>query len=471
MALVIAATESPTSGEFLYNKAYIYRINTVAALGGILFGFDTAIISGTIHFFSQHFRLNDLQTGWAVGCISLGAALGALVSGRLSDRYGRKKMLLFSALLFAVTGVGTGWANTFPLFVTFRMLSGVAIGCAALVCPIYVAEMAPAFLRGRLVSFYQLAVTLGVLMAYLANYGLLDTGDDNWRWMFSSQSVPALLFFFGLFFVSESPRWLISRQQETDARQVLARIGGRAYAEAESKAIRASFSTAIKDGWRFLFRKEVFHIVLIGIVIAFSSQLGGPLVAYAPEIFKQVGVAEDSAFLQSVILGLILCVFTFVAIATIDKAGRKRLLLSGSALLAVDILALALTFYFQLSGYWALLFILVFIAGYAATIGPVTWVVLSEIFPNRIRGSAMALATLSLWVANFLVIGSFPVLKSQFGMPLTFGLYAVLLLLYFIFIALTVPETKGKSLEEIERLLTKKTSSVWPIGQEKKANG
>ncbi|GAB3924915.1 sugar porter family MFS transporter [Larkinella terrae] len=456
MALVLATTETISSGGFLYNKGYIYRINAIAALGGILFGFDTAIISGTIHFFSQHFQLDDLQTGWAVGCISIGAAIGALGSGRLSDLIGRKKMLLISAFLFAITGVGTGWAATFPLFVAFRILSGMAIGCAALVCPIYIAEMAPAYLRGRLVSFYQLAVTVGVLLAYLSNYLLLYTGDNNWRWMFSSQSAPALLFFLGLFFVSESPRWLISKKQETEGRKVLDKIGGLAYAEAESAAIRASFSEIRKENFSEVFRKDIFHIVLIGMVIAFASQLGGPLVAYAPEIFKQVGIAEDSAFLQSVILGVILCVFTFVAIATIDKAGRKKLLLFGSALLSADILALSLAFYFQLSGYLALLFILVFIAGYAATIGPVTWVILSEIFPNRIRGSAMSLATLSLWLANFLVIGSFPVMKSTFGMPVTFGIYAVLLLGYFVFILTTVPETKGKSLEEIEQLLTRK---------------
>lgn len=457
MALVLATTKTVSSGNFLYNKGYIYRINAIAALGGILFGFDTAIISGTIHFFSQYFQLDDLKTGWAVGCISIGAAIGALGSGRLSDLVGRKKMLLVSAFLFAITGVGTGWAATFPLFVTFRILSGIAIGCAALVCPIYIAEMAPAYLRGRLVSFYQLAVTIGVLLAYLSNYLLLYTGDDNWRWMFSSQSVPALLFFFGLFFVSESPRWLISKKKEIEARNVLAKIGGIAYAEAESAAIRASFAVIVKENIGQLFRKDVFHIVLIGMVIAFASQLGGPLVAYAPEIFKQVGIAEDSAFLQSVILGVILCVFTFVAIATIDKAGRKKLLLFGSALLSADILALAFAFYFQLSGYWTLFFILFFIAGYAATIGPVTWVILSEIFPNRIRGSAMSLATLSLWIANFLVIGSFPVMKSQFGMPVTFGIYAVLLLIYFVFIVITVPETKGRSLEEIEKLLTRKS--------------
>lgn len=458
MAFVLAADESLASGGFRYNRAYIYRINAVAALGGVLFGFDTAIISGTIHFFSQHFQLNDLQTGWAVGCISLGAAAGALVSGRLSDRVGRKKMLLLSALLFAVTGVGTGWASTFPLFVFFRILSGAAIGCAALVCPIYIAEMAPVDLRGRLVSFYQLAITLGVLLAYLSNYLLLYAGENNWRWMFSSQAIPALLFFVGLFFVAESPRWLLQKKRTTEAARVLERIGGVAYAEAEHNAIQAGFSAVLKENIGQLVQRDLFPIILTGIVIAFFSQIGGPLVAYTPEIFKQVGIAEDSAFMQSVILGLILCLFTFVAIFTIDNVGRKKLLVAGAVFLAVDLLALALVFQMQWSGYWALLFILLFIAGYAATIGPVTWVILSELFPNRIRGSAMSLATLALWVANFLIIGAFPVMKSQLGMPLTFGLYAICLGLYALFIRAKIPETKGKSLEEIEQLVTRKPS-------------
>ncbi|GAB3327087.1 D-xylose transporter XylE [Larkinella ripae] len=453
MAFVLAANDPLASGHVRYNKRYLYRINAIAALGGILFGFDTAIISGTIRFLGEHFQLSDLKTGWAVGCISVGSAVGALVSGRLSDRIGRKKTLLLSAFLFAITGVGTGWAPSFPLFILFRLLSGVAIGCAALVCPIYIAEMAPARLRGRLVTFYQLAVTLGVLLAYLSNFLLLHTGSNNWRWMFSSQSVPALLFFFGLFFVAESPRWLLSKNHDTQSQNVLERIGGRAYATDESAAIRASFSGESRKKTGYTVYREVFPVILIGIVVAFFSQIGGPLVAYTPEIFKQVGIAEDSAFLQSVLLGFILCLFTFVAIFTIDKAGRRKLLLAGAAFLAFDLLALAVVFYFRLSGYAALVFILLFIAGYAATIGPVTWVLLSEVFPNRVRGRAMSLATLSLWLANFLVLGSFPLMKSTLGLSGTFGVYAVLLMLYFVFVWRNVPETKGRTLEEIERLV------------------
>lgn len=244
--------------------------------------------------------------------------------------------------------------------------------------------------------------------------------------------------------------------QEKEAMQILERIGGIDFAEAEGKAIRMSFSHEVKENVHNLFSENIFHIVITGIVIAIFSQIGGPLISYAPEIFKEVGMSENSAFLQSVILGLILFVFTMVAIATIDKAGRKKLLLYGAALLSLDTLAMALAFHFQLLGYWILILILIFIAVYAATIGPVTWVVLSEIFPNRIRGYAMSLATLSLWVANFFIIGSFPIMKLYFGLSITFGLYAALFFIYFLFVYIRIPETKGRSLEEIERILTRK---------------
>jgi sugar porter (SP) family MFS transporter len=359
-------------------------------------------------------------------------------------------------LLFAITGIGTGWAGNFTLFIIFRILSGVAIGCAAVVCPIYIAEISPAPLRGRLVAYYQLAITLGVLLAYFSNYLLLSSGPDNWRWMFSSQSVPALLFFLGLFLVAESPRWLIGKNREKEAMAVLERVGGRDFAEAEVKAIRLSFSQEIKQNVKSLLNKNVFHIVITGIGIAIFSQIGGPFTAYAPEIFKAAGMSENSAFLQSTSIGLILFVFTLIAIATIDKAGRKKLLLYGAAILMADTVALAIAFYFQLHGYWILTFALLFTAVYAATVGPVTWVVLSEIFPNRIRGNAMSLATVFLWIANFSVNGSFPVMRAHFGLPVTFGMYVPLFVLYFLFVYIRIPETKGKSLEEIEQILIRK---------------
>ncbi|MEJ7779801.1 MAG: sugar porter family MFS transporter [Daejeonella sp.] len=460
MAIVIPQATDTENTNFTYNRGYIYLVSSIAALGGLLFGFDLSIISGTVRFFSEYFKLDEYGTGWAVGCINLGSAIGALIAGKLSDSLGRKKSLLICAFLFAVTGIGTGWAESFSVFIFFRMLSGVAVGVAAMVCPMYIAEISPAPLRGRLVAFYQLAITAGILLAYFSNYLLLGSGENNWRWMFSSQAVPSLLFFFGLFLVFESPRWLIRKEKTVDAKRVLAKIGGDIYADKESAAITKSFAHEVKENITDLFKKDVSFILFLGVMIAIFSQAGGQnsLFSYAPEIFKQAGMSEDTAFLQSVILGLINFLFTFIAIATIDKIGRKKLLMFGSALLVIDALALSYSFYAQLPGVWILTFVLGFIAIYAATIGPVTWVALSEIFPNRIRGNAMSLATLSLWIANFFTTASFPLMKANFGLPATFAIHAGICLIYFVFVRSKVPETKGKSLEEIEKALTNKAS-------------
>ncbi|RIV25072.1 MFS transporter [Fibrisoma montanum] len=457
MAVIIQAQSDVSTAQVSVNRRYVYLISAIAALGGVLFGFDLVIISGTVPFFTRHFALDEFQTGWAVGCINLGAAIGALLGGKLSDSLGRKKLLMLCALLFALTGAGTGWAGSFVSFIAFRMLSGVAVGAAALVCPMYVAEISPAPMRGRMVSFYQLSIVIGILLAYLSNYLLLNTGDNNWRWMFSSQSVPSLLFFIGLFFVAESPRWLIRKQRNEEAETVLNRIGGRAYAQSEARQIETSFSREARESVSDLFRKDLWPIVFIGIVVAVFSQAVGQnsLFSYAPELFSQAGMAQDSAFLQSIIIGVINFIFTFVAIGTIDRTGRKKLLQYGSALLCLDALALAGAFYWQLPGAWVLLFVLAFIAIYSATLGPVTWVALSEIFPNRIRGNAMALATLALWITNFFTTASFPVMKEYLGLPTTFGIHAVLCFIYFLFVRVRIPETKGKSLEEIEHELTR----------------
>lgn len=439
------------------DRSYIYKSTFVVALGGVLFGFDLVIISGTVPFFTKFFALNDVNTGWAVGCINLGAAIGAMIAGKLSDIFGRKKLLLLCALLFAITGVATGWAFNFTFFIIARLVSGVAVGIAALVCPIYIAEISPSTLRGRLVTLYQFAIVTGLLLAYLSNYLLLNTGENNWRWMFSSQAVPSLLFFIGLFFVPESPRWLIKKNKTEKALSILTKVAGTAYANNELLQISQSFKHEVKEKLSDLFRFDVKHIVFIGAFVAIFSQAVGQnsLFSYAPDIFKQAGMAEDTAFLQSVLLGVINFVFTFIAIATIDKIGRKKLLSIGAILLCLDALALAYCFYSGVSGYVTLIFVLGFIAIYASTIGPVTWVVLSEIFPNRIRGNAMGLATLTLWIANFFTTASFPIMKNNFGLAVTFIIHAIIALIYFLFIRLKMVETKGKSLEEIERFLIK----------------
>ncbi len=456
MAMLVPVSGDNIKKEAInYNRRYIYPVCAIVALGGILFGFDLVVISGTIPFFRKYFGLSDTGLGWAVGCINLGSAAGALIAGKCSDWLGRKKLMLICAFLFALTGIGTGWSTSFPLFIAFRISSGVAIGMAALVCPVYIAELTPASLRGRMVTFYQLAIVTGLLLAYCSDFILLNTGINNWRWMFTAQSIPALLFFFCLFLVAESPRWLIRKNRDNEAGQVLERVGGKDYAATQLTVIRNSFSEEVRENWRDLGRPKYRKILLTGILVAFFSQADGQnsLFSYAPEIFSQAGMARDSAFLQSVSLGLINFIFTFIAISTIDKAGRKKLLLYGSALLCVDALALAAAFSFRLPSYWIPGFVFAFIGIYAATLGPVTWVLLSEIFPNKIRGNAMAAATLSLWLANFVTTASFPIMKAHFGLPATFCIHAAVCLIYFGYVRRKIPETKSRSLEEIEQML------------------
>jgi SP family arabinose:H+ symporter-like MFS transporter len=458
MAIINTATFETSNSTFFHNRSFIFVISAIAALGGVLFGFDLVIISGTIPFFTGYFHLGEAGTGWAVGCINLGAAVGALIAGKLSDVLGRKKLLLFCAFLFAFTGFATGWATNFSFFIGARLLSGVAVGIAALVCPVYIAEIAPGPLRGRLVTFYQLAIVTGLLIAYLSNYLLLNSGINNWRWMFSSQSLPALLFLFGLLFVPESPRWLIKKKNNEKALNTLRKIGGNEYADHEAALIAKSFDTEIKGMIADLFKPGFLKIIMLGVVIAVFSQADGQnsLFSYAPVIFKAAGMPENTAFLQSVILGVVNFIFTFVAIKFIDQAGRKKLLLYGAILLCFDALALSCCFYVGAPGYFMLFFVVGFIAIYAATLGPVTWVLLSEIFPNLIRGYAMGLATLSLWIANFFTTASFPLLKKAFGLPVTFMIHAAICFVYFLFIRSKIPETKGKSLEEITDQLLKK---------------
>jgi SP family arabinose:H+ symporter-like MFS transporter len=454
MAIGFQISADYTEEIVKYNRKYIYLVCAIVALGGVLFGFDLVIISGTVPFFAKFFNLSEKSVGWAVGCINLGSAAGALIAGKLSDFLGRKKLLLVCGFLFALTGIGTGWSNHFFIFICFRILSGVAIGIAALVCPVYIAELTPSSMRGRMVTFYQLAIVSGLLLAYLADFLLVNTGPDNWRWMFTSQSIPALLFFFCLFFIVESPRWLIRKNRNEEAENILTFIGGEDYGKRQLTIIRNSFSQEIKESVKDIFLKKYRTLILTGILVAFFSQAGGQnsLFSYAHEIFGQAGIGQDSAFLQSVILGSVNFVFTFIAINTIDQLGRRKLLMYGAILLCLDALALGAAFALKLPSYWILGFVFAFIGIYAATIGPATWVLLSEIFPNKIRGNAMAAATLTLWLANFFTTASFPVMKLYFGLPVTFFAHAMICLIYFLFIRFKLPETKGKSLEEIEKI-------------------
>lgn len=457
MAIAYSAPEPSSADSIELNKRYLLTANVVAALGGLLFGFDTAVISGTIPFIEPYFNLTDVTLGWAVSSILLGCAIGAVISGRLSERYGRKVTLIFCALLFSVTAVATGFSYRFDLFVAFRILGGVAVGMAAVISPMYISEISPAHIRGRLVSLYQLAITLGILLAFMSNFLLADSGADAWRWMFSVQAIPAMLFFVALFVVPESPRWLISKNRIEDARHVLTKIGGQVYGDKELASIRESFNTHQEQvKLSVLLEKRYFLPVTLGVLVAVFSQVTGynSLLYYAPLIFKNAGLETGDALFQTLAIGIINCVFTFVAIVTIDKVGRRLLLLSGSFLMTVCWALIAFTFNPNADGYLLLGIILIFCAVYAATIGPVTWTYIAEIFPNKIRALGISVATLSLWIACFVTSFTFPVLAKAAGESGTFLIYGSLCLIYFLFIFFRLPETKGKPLETLERELS-----------------
>lgn len=457
MAIAYSAPGSSPVDSIQLNKRYLLTANVVAALGGLLFGFDTAVISGTIPFIEPYFNLTDVTLGWAVSSILLGCAIGAVISGRLSERYGRKVTLIFCALLFSVTAVATGFSYRFDVFVAFRILGGVAVGMAAVISPMYISEISPAHVRGRLVSLYQLAITLGILLAFMSNFLLADSGADAWRWMFSVQAIPAMLFFVALFVVPESPRWLTSKNRIEDARLVLTKIGGQAYGEKELESIRESFNThQEKIRLSVLLEKRYILPVTLGVLVAVFSQVTGynSLLYYAPLIFKNAGLETGDALFQTLAIGIINCVFTFVAIVTIDKVGRRLLLLSGSFLMTVCWALIAFTFNPNSEGYLLLGIILVFCAVFAATIGPVTWTYIAEIFPNKIRALGISVATLSLWIACFITSFTFPVLAKAAGESGTFLIYGGLCLVYFLFIFFRLPETKGKPLETLERELS-----------------
>ena len=422
-----------------------------------MFGFDVAIISGAVPFIQPYFGWNELQLGWGVSSLLVGAIIGAFGSGILSDKYGRKNVLIFVALFFAVSCTFTALATSSAIFVSARLFGGLAVGAASVLSPMYVAEVAPPANRGMLVSVYQLAIVLGILCSYTINYGLHNI-DNNWRWMFATGIVPSVLFFVGLFFIPESPRWLYKAGRKDESLRVLTRIGGESLANIEIREIAESLkgnTPSVAAGE--LFKPASRKVVLVGFVLAMFVQISGinTIVDYAPKILLAAGVEINNALLQTSMVGFINFVFTFVAIFFIDKAGRRSLYLIGSAGMVITLLMLAISFYLKMEGIFTLICILLFIAFFASCIGPVFWTLVSEIFPNRIRGKALAFASFTQWIFNFLVVLLFPHFLASFGGAKTFLFLALMSLLQWLFTYLYVPETKGKSLEEIEHLWEK----------------
>ena len=440
------------------NLRTVYLLTAVAALGGLLFGYDTAVISGAIGFLKTKFQLTAAMTGWAASSAIIGCIFGALVAGWASDRFGRKKVLVLTAILFAVSAVGAAIPESLTQFAIFRFIGGLGIGAASMVSPLYITELAPAEIRGKLVSYYQLAIVIGILVIFFVNTLIQGSGDEawnveyGWRYMMASGVLPAALFLIALYFVPESPRWLTKEGREKEALVVLSSINGEARASEILREVKATLQEeqgTLGELFTGRFRKAIF----VGIVLSVFSQVQGinAIMYYAPEIFKAVGTGTDAAFQQTVIIGIINVLFTFVAINWVDQWGRKTLLLAGGAGMGISLLMVGLAFHFGWTGYGLLLFILLYIASFAASYGPVTWVVISEIFPIKMRGVAMSVATFSLWIAVYIVTQMFPILLEQAGPAMTFWIFGVMSLLAFFFVWSQVPETKEKTLEEIEQ--------------------
>lgn len=470
-----------TAGELMYkpNKAYVMAITLVATLGGLLFGYDTAVISGAVgslrEFFITPLHLPELEAntllGFVISSALIGCIIGGIIAGVVSQKLGRKKGLILSAILFTLSAIGASMPEALNFFgvsdlysfVIYRIVGGIGVGIASMLSPMYIAEIAPAHIRGSLVSWNQFAIIFGMLIIYFVNLMISQQGDaewnvhTGWRYMFASGVIPAVLFLVLLFFVPESPRWLAMKNQSSKALAILTRIGGKEHAVSEMKEIELS----VVEDKGTIFSYGVL-IVVIGILLSVFQQFVGINVVlyYAPEIFKNAGSSNDSALLQTILVGIINLLFTVLAIFTVDKFGRKPLQIIGALGMAVAMFGLGFTFFLQKLGIGSLVFMLAYTAFFAMSWGPVTWVLLSEIFPNKIRW-VMSIAVAAQWIANFFVSWTFPMmdkstaLNNAFHHGFAYWIYGFMGLLAAWFMWKYVPETKGKSLEEMSKLWKK----------------
>jgi SP family arabinose:H+ symporter-like MFS transporter len=433
-------------------------ISVVAALGGLLFGFDTAVISGTINFIQPYFGLSEAGLGWTVSSLLLGCIAGVFLAGKAGDHYGRKKVLMFAALLFFISAIGSATAHALFYFLVERVLGGVAVGVASILSPMYIAELAPAKYRGSLVSLNQLAIVIGILVAFLSNYLLADSGPNNWRWMLLVMAAPAILLFFSLFLVPESPRWLVARQRNDEALAVLIKTSGEENAAAELLEIEDTLKIHQESVFNDLLAPKVRPLLFMGIILAVFSQITGinTIMYYAPKIFASVGSSNGSSLLQTLAIGCINVVFTLVAMSIIDRFGRKWMLILGSGGMMSMLLGLSTLFFIhQTSGIMVLVFILGYIACFSASLGAAVWVVISELFPNRLRSKGMSVAIVALWIACTIVSITFPIMLERLSGGITFLIFAVICLANLLYVWRYVPETKGKTLEELEHQFSK----------------
>ncbi len=455
-----------------FNKQFILGITLVSAMGGLLFGYDWVVIGGAKPFYERFFDITNspYMQGWAMSSALIGCLFGALSSGYFSDRFGRKLPLITAAALFTIAAIGTGAASQFTPFIIYRLIGGLGIGLASAISPMYIAEISPAEMRGRLVSINQLTIVVGILAAQIANYLIAEevpagstdemilqswNGQTGWRWMFWAGTVPAVLFFIFSFFIPESPRFLAKSGNWKAANATLQRIGGTQYAIQEQKEIAETLQgTDSKIDWKILKSKKIRPVLILGIVLAVFQQWCGINVIfnYAEEIFTSAGYSVGDMLFNIVITGTVNLIFTFLAMRMVDSWGRRKLMLLGSIGLAIVYFMLGTSYFFELKGLAILILVMVAIATYAMTLAPITWVVLSEIFPNSVRGTAMAIATTALWIACFVLTYTFPILNKMLNASGTFWLYGLICFSGFLFILKKLPETKGKSLEEIEKM-------------------
>jgi MFS transporter, SP family, xylose:H+ symportor len=467
------------------NMGYVFGITLVATLGGLLFGYDTAVISGTVNSLKINFidpiNLNEITAnsllGFTVSSALIGCIIGGLISGWMALKLGRRSSMMVAAILLIISAIGSGFPELLQApvgvdvsgfltsFIVYRIIGGVGVGLASMLSPLYIAEIAPPDRRGNLVSWNQFAIIFGMLLVYFVNWTIAKQGNETWlnefgwRWMFFSETFPGVLFFILLFFVPESPRWLVMQNKENKAMAILTRISGKKTGEQVLAEIKETISGI---GSSKLFSFGVL-IVIVGVLLSVFQQFVGINVVlyYAPEIFKNMGSNTDVSLLQTVIVGAINLTFTILAIYTVDRLGRKPLQIIGALGMAFSMIALGFTFYTQHVGMAALIFMLLYVASFAMSWGPVTWVLLSEMYPNRIRGRAMAIAVAAQWISNYLVSWTFPMMDKSTSLTAVFHhgfaywIYGAMGLLAAWFVWKLVPETKGKSLEQIEKIWKK----------------
>jgi SP family xylose:H+ symportor-like MFS transporter len=452
-------------------RTYLILITAISALGGLLFGYDTGVINGAQFYLSKYFELSDAMKGWVVGSALIGCFFGAILAGKLSIAIGRKNSLIISAVLFTMSALGSGLPSFLPetvfVLVVFRIIGGLGIGIASMNAPMYIAEIAPSAVRGKMVTYYQLAIVLGFFSVFLATYFIGNdlTQSENiaygWKHMFWSELIPSFLFLILLFFVPKSPRWLVSKGRLDDAFMVLSKLQEKEHADEDFKQIQASLKNEDhSDSKVNYFSKAILSIILIGTTLSVLQQFTGinAVLYYGADIFeKTLGFGQEDVLKQQILLAFINVIFTFIAMYTVDKLGRKPLIYIGCAGMILGFLLLGVTLQQQNVGVLSLIGILIFIASFSLSMGPVVWVLLSEIFPNKIRSTAMSIAVSAQWAANYIVSQSFPVVVGSdtnnsaiWNGSLPYFIFIFFIVLILVVTYLFVPETKGKSLEELE---------------------